>query len=215
MTGDDCGLEVAKVCSTSTTAGLCGFLASQAEIHPQSPGMGTGRFGSATSTRASSIRHQRVPFSAFLGRNSDTSYAAVALLPDRLQGGLWLGFVEGGIAYLKDGQIRSSYNAAEGLGNGAVKDLQYGSDGAVWAATEGGLSRVKDGRITTLTSRNGLPCDAVQWAIEDNDHSFWLYMACGLVRIARPELDAWVSDSKRSRSDQGFRQLRWGMEFWP
>ncbi len=136
---------------------------------------------------------QRIPWARF-GQN----YAAVALLPDRLQGGLWLGFVEGGIAYLKDGQIRASYNAAEGLGNGEVTDLQYGSDGAVWAATEGGLSRVKDGRITTLTSKNGLPCDAVQWAIEDNDHSFWLYMPCGLVRIARPELDAWVSDSKRA-----------------
>jgi len=136
---------------------------------------------------------QRIPWARF-GQN----YAAVALLPDRLQGGLWLGFVEGGIAYLKDGQIRASYNAAEGLGNGEVTDLQYGSDGAVWAATEGGLSRVKDGRITTLTSKNGLPCDAVQWVIEDNDHSFWLYMPCGLVRIARPELDAWVSDSKRA-----------------
>ena len=79
----------------------------------------------------------------------------------------------------------------------------------MWAATEGGLSRVKDGRITTLTSKNGLPCDAVQWVIEDNDHSFWLYMACGLVRIARSELDAWVSDSKRAHSDHGFRQLRW------
>src|SRR5271166_3383072 len=136
---------------------------------------------------------QRIPWARF-GQN----YAAVALLPDRLQGGLWLGFVEGGIAYLKDGQIRASYNAAEGLGNGEVMDLQYGSDGAVWAATEGGLSRVKDGRITTLTSKNGLPCDAVQGAIEDNDHSFWLYMSCGVVRIARSELDAWVSDSKRA-----------------
>ena len=79
-----------------------------------------------------------------------------------------------------------------------MNDLQLGSDGAVWAATEGGLSRVKDGRVTTLTSRNGLPCDAVNWVMEDNDHSFWLYMACGLVRIARSELDAWVRDPKRS-----------------
>jgi len=123
---------------------------------------------------------------------------AVALLPDRLQGGLWLGFFDGGMAYLKDDQIRSSYNVADGLGNGPVNDLQLGSDGAVWAATEGGLSRVKDGVVTTLTSRNGLPCNAVNSVIEDNDHSFWLYMACGLVRIKRSELDAWVSDSKRS-----------------
>ena len=136
---------------------------------------------------------QRIPWARF-----GHKHAAVALLPDRLQGGLWLGFFDGGIAYLKDGQVRSSYNAADGLGNGSVSDLQLGSDGAVWAATEGGLSRVKDGRVTTLTSRNGLPCDAVHWVIEDNDHSFWLYMPCGLVRIARSELDAWVSDSKRS-----------------
>ena len=51
---------------------------------------------------------------------------------------------------------------------------------------------------TTLTAKNGLPCDGVSSVIEDDDHSLWLYMPCGLVRIARSELDAWVSDSKRS-----------------
>ena len=124
--------------------------------------------------------------------------AATALLPDRLQGGLWIGFLDGGLAYLKDGQLRSSYNVADGLGNGSVLGLQLGSDGAVWAATEGGLSRVKDDRITTLTRRNGLPCDAVLWAMEDKVRSFWLQMPCGLVRIARAELEAWMSDSRRS-----------------
>ena len=136
---------------------------------------------------------QRIPWARF-----GHKFGAVALLPDWLQGGLWLGFFDGGIAYLKDGQIRSSSSVANGLGNGSVNDLQRGSDGAVWAATEGGLSRVKDGVVATLTGRNGLPCDAINSVIEDNDHSFWLYMACGLVRIARSELDAWVSDSKRS-----------------
>ena len=38
---------------------------------------------------------------------------------------------------------------------------------------------MKDGRVVTLTSRNGLPCDAVHWSMEDDDHSVWLYMACG------------------------------------
>jgi len=125
-------------------------------------------------------------------------YAASALLPDRLQGGLWLGFYDGGIAYLKDGRIGLSYTAADGLGQGRVSDLQLGSDGAVWAAAEGGLSRVKDGRVATLNSRNGLPCDGVNAVIEDHDHSLWLYMSCGLVRIVRSELNAWLSDSRRS-----------------
>jgi len=135
---------------------------------------------------------QRVPWGRFGHKD-----AAVALLPDRLKGGLWLGFFEGGIAYLKDGRI-TSYEVGDGLGKGSVSDLQLGSNGAVWAATEGGLSRLKEGRITTLTSKNGLPCDTVHWVIEDNDHSLWLNMPCGLVRVARSELDAWVSDAKRS-----------------
>ena len=79
-----------------------------------------------------------------------------------------------------------------------VNGLQPDPDGALWAATEGGLSRIKNGRVATLTSKNGLPCDAAHWVMEDDDHSFWLYMACGLVRIARPELDAWAADPKRT-----------------
>ena len=32
--------------------------------------------------------------------------------------------------------------------------------------------------------------------MEDNDHAVWLYMPCGLVRIARSELDTWIHDPK-------------------
>ncbi|MBV8553909.1 MAG: hypothetical protein JOY54_21645, partial [Acidobacteriaceae bacterium] len=118
------------------------------------------------------------------------------LLPDRLNGGLWLGFTDGGIAYLKDGRVLAAYDQADGLGHGYVSDLRLGSDGAVWVATESGLSRLKDGRITALTSKNGMPCNALDWVMED-DHWFWLYMQCGLVRIARSELALWVRDPRR------------------
>jgi hypothetical protein len=101
------------------------------------------------------------------------------------------------VAYLKDGQIRASYTSADRLGKGRVTGFQLDRDGTLWAATESGLSRVKNGQVATLTSKNGLPCDTVRGVLEDDDHSFWLYMACGLVRIARPELDAWLTDSKR------------------
>jgi signal transduction histidine kinase/ligand-binding sensor domain-containing protein len=133
-------------------------------------------------------RVQQIPGSR-LGKNS----LAQAMLPDPSHGAVWLGFVDGGIAYLKDGEVRTSYNAADGLGEGRVEGLRLDRDGTLWAATEGGLSRVKDGRVATLTSKNGLPCDTVHWLMEDNEHSVWLYTACGLVRIARPELGAWVN----------------------
>ncbi len=118
---------------------------------------------------------------------------ALTLLSDTVRGGLWIGFLQGGIEYFKDGQVRASYSSAEGLGQDWVTGLQLDRGGTLWAATVGGLSRVKDDRASTLTSKNGLPCDTVHWTMEDDDHSFWLYTACGVVRIARPELDAWVS----------------------
>ena len=118
---------------------------------------------------------------------------AIALIGDPLKGGLWLGFLKGGIAYLADGKVRTAYSAADGWGNGFLFRLQVDRDGTLWAATQGGLSRLKNGRIVTLTRKNGLPCDSVQWVIEDDDHSFWLYTACGLVRIARSEMDAWIA----------------------
>ena len=73
---------------------------------------------------------------------------------------------------------------AEGLGEGWVRGFYIDRNGTLWAATEGGLSRIKDGRILTLTSQNGLPCNTVHWMMEDDAHSVWLYLACGLVRIA-------------------------------
>ena len=73
-----------------------------------------------------------------------------------------------------------------------VGDLRLDSDGTVWAATEGGLSRIKNGRIHTLTAEDGLPCDGVHWATEDNDRALWLYTPCGLARIAHSQIEAWV-----------------------
>jgi signal transduction histidine kinase/ligand-binding sensor domain-containing protein len=135
---------------------------------------------------------ERIPW-ARLGRKD----VATVVLPDLVAGGLWLGFFRGGVAWFKDGQIRASYAGAEGLGEGRVNGFHMDRDGTLWAASEGGLSRIKNDRVATLSSRNGLPCDTVHWIMEDDAHSVWLYMACGLVRIDRPELDAWAADPKR------------------
>ena len=121
----------------------------------------------------------------------------MSMLADPVKGGLWLGYFHGGLVYFKDGQVRARYAAGDGLGEGRVNQLRLGSRGSLWAATAGGLSRIKDGKVATLTSKNGLPCDAVHWSIEDDDQTVWLYTACGLVRIPRSELDSWVSDPMR------------------
>jgi signal transduction histidine kinase/ligand-binding sensor domain-containing protein len=135
---------------------------------------------------------EKIPWAAF-GRKDP----AVVLAPDPSHGGLWLGFSEGGIAWFRDGHVHSPYSAADGLGEGRVNQLRFDGKGALWIATEGGLSRLNNGRIATFSSKSGLPCDAVQWTMEDTQ-SLWLMMPCGLVRVARSELDEWAVAADKS-----------------
>ena len=125
--------------------------------------------------------------------------SASVLLYEPEQRGLWMGFWSGGgLLYFIDGHVRATYTVAEGLGQGEIADMRFDRDGALWLATEqGGLSRLKNGRFTTLTTRSGLPCDTIHWSIEDDERSLWLYTSCGLVRTLRTELDAWIADPQR------------------
>lgn len=133
---------------------------------------------------------QRIPWSLF-GPHHDAS----VLLYDPRRGGLWLGFWEGGgISFFKDGRVRATYTEADGLSGGSVTDLRLGSDGALWVSAIGGVSRLENGRIATLGRKNGLPCDTTLWTLEDDQGSLWMYTACGLLRITRPELRAWLAD---------------------
>lgn len=129
---------------------------------------------------------QQIPWAA-LGHKDHVS----TLVPDPFQTGMWLGFHLGGIAYFADGQIRTSYTTADGLAQGRVNELRFDRNGVLWAATDGGLSRLKNGKVATLTSENGLPCEAVHWTMEDDTHAFWMRTDCGVLRIAQTELDAW------------------------
>ena len=48
-----------------------------------------------------------------------------------------------------------------------------------------------------------MACPAIRlmhWSIKDNDDSFWLYTTCGLVRIARTELDAWSAAADKQEN---------------
>ena len=120
------------------------------------------------------------------------------ILGDPSQGGLWIGFPHGGVAYLRHGRIDSSFTAADGLGDGRISHLRLDPEHALWVSTEGGLSRIGDGHVATLSAKNGLPCDAVHWSEEDGDHSVWLYLECGLARVSASEIKAWVLDPNRT-----------------
>jgi len=152
---------------------------------------------------------ERIPRSR-LGLKEST----IILSADPVRGGLWIG-AKDGLAYFKDGSVQKLYSGIDGLPRGDVNDVYVDGEGTVWAGMDGGgLVRLRDGVMSTLTTRNGLPCGHVSWVREDDDHSFWLLLQCGLARIPRAELEAWAADTKRTISATIFDgpdgvQVRW------
>jgi signal transduction histidine kinase len=126
-----------------------------------------------------------------------------AMTRDSQRDGLWAGQQGVGIIYLDSGLVRETYSPFAHK-NSPSNDLRMGSDGVLWSASADGLTRMKNLRGTTLNSRNGLPCDFVHWSIEDDYGWLWMRMSCGLVRVARTELDAWVRDSSKRVAVQKF-----------
>jgi signal transduction histidine kinase/ligand-binding sensor domain-containing protein len=112
-------------------------------------------------------------------------------------GGVWAGLWTGGVAYFRNGQIRKLTLSNDRAGAPRVEGLSGNGDGSFWASTENGLSRITQGRVATLSAANGLPCNTVHWIIEDGLSSYWMYTRCGLVRVARTELNGWAADPQR------------------
>jgi signal transduction histidine kinase/ligand-binding sensor domain-containing protein len=113
-------------------------------------------------------------------------------------GGVWVGLFSGGLAYYSQGQVRTFPLTERPNGSVRVMDLSRDRDGTLWVATANGLTRISKGNVATLTTVNGLPCNKIHWLIEGDASSYWLYTQCGLIRVARTELDAWATDPKRT-----------------
>ena len=119
------------------------------------------------------------------------------LVPDP-DGGIWTGLLSGGMAYFRAGQMRTLPLSDDRANVRRVLDVARDRDGSIWATTNNGVSRIGDGRVATLTTANGLPCNIVHWIIEDDLSSYWMYTQCGLLRVARTDIDSWIADPKRA-----------------
>jgi streptogramin lyase len=125
--------------------------------------------------------------------------STITLSPDDVHGGLWINALNA-LTYFKDGRVQESFSTTvDGRPFGDLSGSYADAEGTLWAPAEYGLVRLRDGRLTLLTSENGLPCaPPVWWVIEDDDRSLWISLNCGVARIRRPELEAWAADTKRT-----------------
>jgi ligand-binding sensor domain-containing protein len=132
-------------------------------------------------------------WAAFNLENSELPDDRVLTLAIGVEGSLWAGTLDGGLARLdKDGhwQTYSKASTNGGLPDDGVAALALGADGSLWAGTlGGGLARLdKDGHWQTYSkasTNGGLPDDNVTALVLGVDGSLW----AGIFRGGLARLD--------------------------
>jgi signal transduction histidine kinase/CheY-like chemotaxis protein/ligand-binding sensor domain-containing protein len=100
-----------------------------------------------------------------------------AFLEDRT-GALWIGTIYG-LYRWKDGRLHD-YSHEAGIATANVRALIEDHEGTLWIATHGrGLLRLRNGRFTTFTTRDGLSNDIVESLYAD-EHGLWVGTVRGL-----------------------------------
>ena len=106
-----------------------------------------------------------------------------------LEGNLWLGLNSGDLARVRNGQPEMFH--FERTRGTEIEQLMLDSDGSLLGATAEGVVGWKNGRAQILTARNGLPCNGAHGLIDDSHGNLWLNLQCGIVQVARSELEEW------------------------
>jgi len=135
-----------------------------------------GRLWIATSAGLS-IREPTGTFSGYVGENGRFDSYLISMC-NRKNGEIWFGG-SNGLYRLKDKRF-THYGKAEGLPNLKIKCLYEDRDENLWAGTDGGgLVRVTDGTMETLSTEDGLACDFVYSICEDREGSLWFATLTG------------------------------------
>ena len=141
----------------------------------------------------------------------DNTIPAFYLAADR-DTGIWLGSKHGKFVHYRDGKAEAVVSL--GSEDIVVRTLSVDSDNSVWSVTNKGLYRWKDGRMSVMDSRNGLPCSAFYSAIKDNYGSLWLYASCGLLRVPASDWETWQKFPESKVSVRAFDSLDGAHQGW-
>ena len=106
-------------------------------------------------------------------------------------GSLWVGGL-GGLSHLVNGKFQNLYTDSD-LHGADVWAMYEDSDRTMWVGTgEGGLHRIRNGRITFYGPSVGLYDLSVENIVEDNSGSLWMSSTRGVFRVAKQELNAFA-----------------------
>lgn len=110
-----------------------------------------------------------------------------AIIQDH-KGSLWVGSY-GGVNRYENGSWRS-FTLQDGLATEKVRSLYEDTDGVIWVGTyDGGLSRIKNDNVVSITQKEGLYNNGVFQTLEDDRGNFWLSCNLGIYRVSKQQLN--------------------------
>ena len=130
-------------------------------------------------TQTGLIRFDGIRFEPYEPINRDLPSNTVSSLLATPDGGLWIGFVPHGVAFLKHGQL-VTYEPGSGLPLAPVYALGRDAAGAIWAGTSRGALRFDGNRWQAIGDDQGLPAVAVNHFFLDQQGRFWVSTLNGL-----------------------------------
>ena len=102
--------------------------------------------------------------------------------------GIWLVTSAGDLMLFRHGTLQKHALNVSGT---TIDQVVARADGSVLVPTPDGLRVLRQDSLQLMSSKNGLPCDAVISAVEDKDKRWWLFMDCGIVELPNSELERW------------------------
>lgn len=116
-----------------------------------------------------------------------------AVLKSKKDGSIWLGTYGDGLLRFKDGEFHH-YTQEDGLANNTILALEQTSDGAVWIANYGGLSKFENQQFTNYTIADGLPNNGLLDLLVDQSGTLWLSTFGGIARFKNGKFDVITAD---------------------
>jgi signal transduction histidine kinase/ligand-binding sensor domain-containing protein len=131
-------------------------------------------------------------FVSYRTSSPDTNF--IQTIADDRDGALLLG-TRGGVLRFRDGRFALVADERSGLSSNAVRAIHVDGDGTIWIGTyDGGIDRIRNGKVAGITTRQGLFDNGVFAIVEEGGY-FWMSSNRGVHRASRRELNA-VADGE-------------------
>ncbi len=115
-------------------------------------------------------------------------YGSVRVLMESRNGDLLIG-TDGGLNRMHDGRIVPDPVLSR-LDGERIWALHEDAAGGLWVGTRGsGLFRIRNGGVAHITTRHGLPSNAIFQVLEDSSRNFWVSSPAGIFSVPLRELD--------------------------